>query len=1081
MVVFPPARWFRSLFRKINNKPFVRPRWRRRERTYRPEFELLEDRTVPSNMGTIHATDSTVTIVEETHYAAKTDVYVYGNFLVGADGVHLADGFYDVEVVAPGGKSGKDADDILGLSDPNHPVEVSGGHFTGKFLDGLTTSPITGPIPPGAPSGPRGQAFNVWDEVFQTGVNGGTAGAQGYDDTDNPGGEYQVVIAQHIAGEQQDNFSQFTGNNAVTKSKNFKVNQTPTTDPTQVTTAYVLTSPSGATFGPASSGLIGPLGSTVTDTATVTDTTHATTTPTGSVDFQLSFSTDGVHYTVIEESGDVNLVGGTASYAFTITGPLAAGYYNIVASFTDGTQFSESESLQEPFKINTPPTAGATDLGCIAQGTSETTTETALLANASDSDVGDTLVITGVSNPTPNGATVTDTNGTIVYTPPAGFWGTATFTYTVSDGLDTATGTATIEVDAQPTTTPVSFTIQEGGSLSDSVASDFSSPDASETLTVVAGPITTVQGGSVTMNSDGSFKYSPPSPTFHGPDSFSYTVTDEDGCVSAPGTVSIFVNAPPVPGALDLGCKVSGSTFTTSESTLVGLASDPDNVPPGSDPLTITAVAGTSAQGGTVTDVLGVITYTPPSTTFYGDDSFTYTISDSHGGSATGTVTLELDAQPTTTPVSFTIQEGGSLSDSVASDFSSPDASETLTVVAGPITTVQGGSVTMNSDGSFKYSPPSLTFHGPDSFTYTVTDEDGCVSAPGTVSIFVNAPPVPGALDLGCKVSGSTFTTSESTLVGLASDPDGDPLTITAVAGTSGHGGKVTDTSGVITYVPPSGYFGDDSFTYTISDNHGGSATGTVTVELDAPITAASATYTTALNTSVTTAKVISDADSSESLTVSITTQPAHGTVTINGTGTDTTFTYKPNDDWHGSDSFVYYVTDEDGCVHASGTVTINTVSGALTQGYWKNHQSVFDAVLAADPNHAGFTSGGKLLIGGSLYTSSEAIALMQMSTGTGTSANALLMVWQQLVAAKLNVLNGVTPDAADLAAIADADAAIVQAAGQLSSTKLVGGKKGQLTWAANNSQAFVSVSTVLGQRMVHDNDILDAFNSTGK
>ena len=57
------------------------------------------------------------------------------------------------------------------------------------------------------------------------------------------------------------------------------------------------------------------------------------------------------------------------------------------------------------------------------------------------------------------------------------------------------------------------------------------------------------------------------------------------------------------------------------------------------------------------------------------------------------------------------------------------------------------------------------------------------------------------------------------------SDPDNDPLTITAV--TQPAHGKVTKTSTIVTYTPATGYLGLDSFTYTISDGRNHTATAT--------------------------------------------------------------------------------------------------------------------------------------------------------------------------------------------------------------------------------------------------------------
>ena len=62
----------------------------------------------------------------------------------------------------------------------------------------------------------------------------------------------------------------------------------------------------------------------------------------------------------------------------------------------------------------------------------------------------------------------------------------------------------------------------------------------------------------------------------------------------------------------------------------------------------------------------------------------------------------------------------------------------------------------------------------------------------------------------------------------LDTDPFGYALTITGVTG-SAHA-NVSFTGSSIIYTPLAGYAGADSFTYTISDGHGGVATGLVNV-----------------------------------------------------------------------------------------------------------------------------------------------------------------------------------------------------------------------------------------------------------
>ncbi|MGO2354758.1 MAG: VCBS domain-containing protein [Marinomonas foliarum] len=83
-----------------------------------------------------------------------------------------------------------------------------------------------------------------------------------------------------------------------------------------------------------------------------------------------------------------------------------------------------------------------------------------LLANDTDAD-GDTLTVTSVSN-AQNGYAYINSNGDIVFTPKAGFIGSASFDYTITDGqggYDTAT--ATIVVNAASDAANVMVTITE--------------------------------------------------------------------------------------------------------------------------------------------------------------------------------------------------------------------------------------------------------------------------------------------------------------------------------------------------------------------------------------------------------------------------------------------------------------------------------------------------------------------------------------------------------------------------------------------------------------------------------------------
>ena len=68
-----------------------------------------------------------------------------------------------------------------------------------------------------------------------------------------------------------------------------------------------------------------------------------------------------------------------------------------------------------------------------------------VLDNDMDADAGDTLTVASATTPA-NGKAVVNPDGTVTYTPNAGFVGTNTFRYTVTDGTATATATVSVEV-----------------------------------------------------------------------------------------------------------------------------------------------------------------------------------------------------------------------------------------------------------------------------------------------------------------------------------------------------------------------------------------------------------------------------------------------------------------------------------------------------------------------------------------------------------------------------------------------------------------------------------------------------------
>jgi CSLREA domain-containing protein len=151
-------------------------------------------------------------------------------------------------------------------------------------------------------------------------------------------------------------------------------------------------------------------------------------------------------------------------------------------------------------------------------------------------------------------------------------------------------------------------------------------------------------------------------------------------------------------------------------------------------------------------------------------------------------------------------------------------------VTATLITGTAHGLLVLQPNGSFSYTPDA-NFSGVDSFSYRI-DDGSLTSASATVTLTVTAvndPPVAGN-DTASTQANQILTIPASALLNNDSDSEGDVLTIGAVSASSARGGSVALSGGSVIYTPPPNFSGVDSFTYTLSDGHGGTANGTVTI-----------------------------------------------------------------------------------------------------------------------------------------------------------------------------------------------------------------------------------------------------------
>ena len=412
-----------------------------------------------------------------------------------------------------------------------------------------------------------------------------------------------------------------------------------------------------------------------------------------------------------------------------------------------------------------------------------------------------------------------------------------------------------------------------------------------------------------------------PTSGFSGQDSFTYAISDgHGGTDTAVVTVTVSGGSNGPPDAVD-------DSATTPEDTPIVLTVLANDTDPDGDPLTISSPAP-SAFHGTVSCTTTTCTYTPAAN-YNGPDQFGYSIYDGHTGVDAALVSITVtpvNDAPNAVNDSTTTPEDTPVAVSVLANDNDPDADPLVITTASPA--ASHGTVTCTAS-TCTYTP-AANYHGPDSFTYAISDGDSGLDL-ATVSVTVTSVnDAPNAIN-------DSMTMSEDTPVVVSvlandTDPDADPLVITTAAPTAAHG-TVSCTASACTYTPAANYHGTDSFTYSISDGHGGTDTATVSVTVtsvnDAP-NAVNDSTTTPVDTQVEVSVLANDTDvDGDTLTVTTPAPTAvYGTVSC----TSTTCTYVPDPGYNGSDSFTYAISDGHGGTDtATVTVAVGVVNGDVS------------------------------------------------------------------------------------------------------------------------------------------------------
>jgi gliding motility-associated-like protein len=215
------------------------------------------------------------------------------------------------------------------------------------------------------------------------------------------------------------------------------------------------------------------------------------------------------------------------------------------------------------------------------------------------------------------------------------------------------------------------------------------------------------------------------------------------------------------------------------------------------------------------------------------------------------------------------------------------------------------------------WTPDTISTATTGTFEYIFTPDDSVMCAYGdtlTISIEQNFKPVAG--------NDSTYTVQEYPvdIAILENDSDSPGILDTASFALVDPPARGTvlfdDSTGIVTYMPEVGYFGQDTFYYAIFDFGGACEplgdTARVVIEIDEPNNPP-----VALNDSFTVAckpltenLLANDSDPDGDIIEAIvfpTVEPQHGTLAINSNGS---FNYMPDEGFVGIDSFRYEICD---------------------------------------------------------------------------------------------------------------------------------------------------------------------------
>ena len=657
----------------------------------------------------------------------------------------------------------------------------------------------------------------------------------------------------------------------------------------------------------------------VLPTADVSNVTYATACENSSVNNTLpspSGTTGPIEFTVGNPVNGSVVLNNAASGTFTFTpNPDFVGTatfeYNVESTFAGQPPFcpdSVSGVATIPF-IPTPIAIDATFNACAGTGL------TGSLVPFVTGGGGGPYNFTITSGNCPN--LVVDFDGSFTFTPPN--TGTCNFVYLAQENnppICFATANLIFNVQQIPTADDQTLNTCINQPVSGTLTGSAVAPATVVSFAIASPP---AQGTAVITNpSTGDFTYTPTNPLFVGTDSFTFTVTDSNGCVSAPGTVTINVNPQPIVSSTAVGACLN--TTLTGDLQLF--------VTGGSGPISFGLVGPQPTCGSVAIDPSGPFSFVPnPFTT--GTCSFQFSVNEG-GCAGTGTVTVTIQNAPVTVNSTTGVCASGTVSDDLNNYVITAPGVRTFT--GGPGV---NGTLSLNSNGMFTFTP-SITSGNANFMWQVFSSQLPCPSAPATYTIIVNPPPT---ILTGQAAVCGTAPTNGSLLPNVPGELP--PLTFTG-PGVVVNGTVVISSNGNFTFTADPGVTGG-SFTFGVTNGNGCSATGTQLVVVNPTPSATGFTTTGCSNTGIRGTVTGQVGGGTPPFIFSQVGISSGGTVVVNPNGTFT-FTPAPGST---SGSFTFRVTDSNGCTAtAVVNIVINAAPVGMTGFFTGCNNSVFTGSL---------------------------------------------------------------------------------------------------------------------------------------